>query len=294
MSFDQLSSLEAGRGRGGNAGYSDDPDFQRLSQDLMNRLFKLNGNNQRLNGEVGHLGTRRDTPRVRERVHELIEESRDTFKEVGEGVKKIQTWEDVTVGRPSFRGFILCRSILTVDCPQPTQKYMQQKLSREFQSSLSEFQSLQRQALEKEKASVSAARAAADHETGVTEAHPGSPQQQQQQLQQQELARLAAQDDVDFQEALIIEREEEIRNIEQGVGDLNVLFQQVAQIVTEQGEVLDTIERNVEQVRDDTRGADRELRSAARYQKQARSKACCLLLILSVILTIILLAIFLG
>lgn len=102
------------------------------------------------------------------------------------------------------------------------------------------------------------------------------------------------QDEVDFQEALIIEREEEIRNIEQGVGDLNVLFQQVAQIVTEQGEQLDTIEHNAYNVRDDTRGADSELRSAARYQKNARSKACCLLLVLAVILTIVLLAIFLG
>lgn len=67
----------------------------------MNKLFRLNGNNQRLSGEVGHLGTRRDTPRVRERVHELIEESRNTFKEVGEGVKKIQMWEDMTVCRSS-------------------------------------------------------------------------------------------------------------------------------------------------------------------------------------------------
>jgi len=273
MSFDQLSSLEAGRRRG-TPGYTDDPEFQRLSQDLMNKLFKLNGNNQRLSGEVGHLGTRRDTPRVRERVHELIEESRDTFKEVGEGVKKIQTWEEVT----------------------PQQKYMQQKLSREFQSSLSEFQSLQRQALEKQKASVSAARAAVDQDAEATAGGggPTSPQLLQQQQQQQELTRLAPQDEVDFQEALIIEREEEIRNIEQGVGDLNVLFQQVAQIVTEQGEVLDTIANNVENVRDDTRGADRELRSAARYQKNARSKACCLLVILTVILTIILLAVFLG
>lgn len=172
---------------------------------------------------------------------------------------------------------------------------MQQKLSREFQSSLSEFQSLQRQALEKQKASVSAARAAVDHEdeSGTGAASGGGPSSPQL-LQQQELTRLAPQDEVDFQEALIIEREEEIRNIEQGVGDLNVLFQQVAQIVTEQGEVLDTIERNVEVVRDDTQGADRELRSAARYQKNARSKACCLLVILSVILTIILLAVFLG
>jgi t-SNARE complex subunit (syntaxin) len=112
--------------------------------------------------------------------------------------------------------------------------------------------------------------------------------------QQQQLQNLASQDEVDFQEALIIEREDEIRNIEQGVGDLNVLFTQVAQIVTEQGEQLDTIENNVENVRTDTRGADYELRSAARYQKQARSKACCLLLILAVILTIVLLAVFLG
>lgn len=96
MSFDQLSSLEAG-GRRGSPSFSDDPDFQRLSQDLRNKLFKLSGNNQRLKGELGHRGTRRDTPRVRERVHELLDESRGLFKDVGEGVKKVQTWEDVTV-----------------------------------------------------------------------------------------------------------------------------------------------------------------------------------------------------
>lgn len=170
---------------------------------------------------------------------------------------------------------------------KPTQKYTQQKLSRDFQTTLSEFQDLQRQALEKQKASVSAARAALDTESPSASAEPQLLEQQQ----QQELARLAPQDEVDFQDALIVEREEEIRNIEQGVGDLNVLFQQVAQIVSEQGEQLDTIANNVEYVRTDTRAADVELRSAARYQKNARSKACCLLLILAVILTLVILAI---
>lgn len=172
---------------------------------------------------------------------------------------------------------------------------MQQKLSREFQSSLSEFQSLQRTALDKQKASVTAARSVIDATDPSHSAHPllDEPQLLQQQ-QEQELTHLAPQSEVDFQDALILEREEEIRNIEQGVGDLNVLFQQVAQIVSEQGEMLDTIANNVENVRDDTAGADRELRSAARYQKNARGKACCLLLILSVILTIIVLAVLLG
>ena len=168
---------------------------------------------------------------------------------------------------------------------------MQQKVSREFGASLTEFQNLQRQALEKQKASVVADRATIDPEgTSSHLERPLSPQQEQ----AQELTRLAPQDEVDFQEALIIEREEEIRNIEQGVGDLNVLFQQVAQIVSEQGEQLETISDNVEDVRDNTRGGERELRAAARYQKNARSKACCLLLILAIIFTIVLLAVFVG
>lgn len=268
MSFDQLSSLEAGTRRSGGNSYTDDPDFQRLSQQLSTKLFKLQGNIANLGRDIGHLGTRHDNARVRERVNNLLEESKDLFKETGEGVKSLSGWTDVT----------------------PTQRYSQQKISREFQTSLSEFQSLQRQALEKQKASVSAARAAQDEGTAGVE----GPEPTLLQQQQQEMARLASQDEVEFQENLIIEREEEIRNIEQGVGDLNVLFTQVASMVHEQGEQINTIADNVENTRQDTRGADYELRSAARYQKNARSKACCLLLILAVILTIILLAIFLG
>ena len=77
--------------------YSDDPEFQRLSQELMSKLFTLTGNISRLSNEIALLGTKRDTERVRERVHDLLEESKDTFKDVGEGVKKIQSWEDVSV-----------------------------------------------------------------------------------------------------------------------------------------------------------------------------------------------------
>lgn len=116
--------------------------------------------------------------------------------------------------------------------------------------------------------------------------------QQQQQLEQQ--PRLANQNEVDFQESLIIERESEIRNIEQSVGELNELFRDVAHIVNEQGSQLDIIGENVQNVGSNTQGANSELRSASRYQKNARNKACCLLVILAVILVIIVLAATLG
>jgi len=116
----------------------------------------------------------------------------------------------------------------------------------------------------------------------------------QQQAQLLEEPRLADQSEVDYQENLIIEREGEIRQIEQSVGELNELFRDVAHIVREQGDMLDTIDVNVENTLTDTRGADVELRSASRYQKAARNKACCLLLILAIIMIIVVLAVVLG
>ena len=171
---------------------------------------------------------------------------------------------------------------------QPSQRFTQSKLNREFQASLTEFQALQRTALEKERASAAASRAALSE----FQSHPpsGAVDGQQQQLQQQEELRLAPQSEVDFQESLIIERESEIRNIEQSVGELNELFRDVAHMVHEQGEQLDIISDNVQGVRDDTRAADRELITASKHQRNARNKMCCLLLILAVVLTVIILA----
>lgn len=100
MSFDQLSSLESQpttTRRDEDSHYTDDPEFQQLSQELMTKLFSLTGNISRLSNEIALLGTKRDTERVRERVHDLLEESKESFKEVGEGVKQIQSWEDVNV-----------------------------------------------------------------------------------------------------------------------------------------------------------------------------------------------------
>lgn len=177
---------------------------------------------------------------------------------------------------------------------QKQQKYEQTKISTDFQAALQDFQALQRRALEKERASVTAARAAQETEAAQGSGGSGAAEELPMQRQLQQSQPLAPQNEVDFQEALIIEREEEIRNIEQGVGDLNVLFRQVAQIVDEQEVGIRTIADNVENVQDSTRQADLETRQAARYQKAARNKSCCLLLILAVILTIVILAIVLG
>lgn len=211
---------------------------------------------------------------MRERVQDLLHETGDGFKEVGEGLKKVNEWQDVG----------------------PSQKYTQGKLSQEFRASLGEFQGLQRQALEKQRAARTALeleqQSAGATGTG-TEGGSGGAGQQQQQLQQQKPA-LADQSEVNFNETLIIERESEIRNIESSVSELNELFRDVAHMVHEQGQSLDIISENVTQTRDDTRNADQQLRTAARHQKSARGKACCLLVILAIVLAVVILAVLVG
>ncbi|KAJ5881808.1 t-SNARE [Penicillium soppii] len=271
MSYDQLNSLESQpttMRRDEDPQYRDDPDFDHLAEQLSDQLFTLTSNISRLSNQIALLGTKRDTERVRERVHNLLEETRTGFRDVGEGIKEIQTWKDVN----------------------PSQKWTQQKLSSEFKATLDEFQTIQRRALEKQRASAVAARTAIEDGEQLT--GDNDLLLQEQQLEEQH--RMANQGEVDFQESLIIEREAEIRNIEQSVGELNELFRDVAHIVTEQGGQLDIISENVQNVTQDTRGANVELRSASRYQKNARNRACCLFVILAVILLIIVLAIVLG
>ncbi|KAF1960100.1 SNARE domain-containing protein [Byssothecium circinans] len=270
MSFQRSPALESQPTtwrREDDPQYADDPEFREFSSKLGDDLFSLTSDLSRLSQELHKLGTSRETARVRERVKTTIEETSDKFKEIGERLKKLTTWPDVG----------------------PSQKFTQAKLSREFKATLTEFQQLQRQALEKEKASASAARAAFQDQTSPTEERGGFGQQQE-----QEQLRLASQDEVDFQEQLIIERESEIRNIEQSVGELNELFRDVAHMVHEQGAQLDIIEENVEVTHDASRGAHVNLKQANNYQKSARSKACILLLILALVLVIIILAVVLD
>ena len=104
MSFDRLSSLESQpttTRRQDDPQYRDDPAFSSLTEDLSTRLFELVSNISRLSNEIARLGTKRDTQRARERVHDLLEETRDGFKEVGEGIKRAQTWSDLNVSVPS-------------------------------------------------------------------------------------------------------------------------------------------------------------------------------------------------
>lgn len=114
MSFDRLPSLEEQPSGHYDEPYTDDPEFAQFTQGLSDQLFTLTSNVARLSDQVALLGTKRDNERLQERVHDLLEETREGFRELGEGIKKLQTWEDISVGYTVLGGNT--RSIYQDNC----------------------------------------------------------------------------------------------------------------------------------------------------------------------------------
>lgn len=116
---------------------------------------------------------------------------------------------------------------------------LKEKLTSEFLESLKNFQVIQRTAAQKEKESISRARANSLNRGDsnlIDLQSPEGPQQHQLNLQIEE--------EVDLD--LLREREQSIKKIETDIVEVNQIFKDIAKIVHEQGEVMDSIEANVE------------------------------------------------
>ena len=118
----------------------------------------------------------------------------------------------------------------------------------------------------------------------------------------------ALDNEVEFNEQLIAEREEDLKEIERSILEVNEIFRDLGTLVHEQGHMLgeelfiaahlmnqflisptDNIESNVQDVTINMENATGELRQASKWQKSTRNKLCCLMLIFAVIAVVLIL-----
>jgi len=165
-------------------------------------------------------------------------------------------------------------------------KLQRERLTNDFSVVLNNFQSAQRTAAMKEKASVSRARA----ESGITgqadllggDTTPTATGAQ---------AKLQLEQNVDLR--TLQEREKAIRQLESDIVDVNQIFKDLALMVHEQGELVDSIEANVDSaVLNADRGGS-NIRQASEYQRKLRRKRIfCMILLVVVILLVALIIYF--
>ncbi|XP_028967696.1 syntaxin-16 [Galendromus occidentalis] len=87
----------------------------------------------------------------------------------------------------------------------------------------------------------------------------------------------------------VAQREQEIQGVVRSIHDLNAVFKEVAQLVVEQGSVVDRIDYNVEHVQASVQQGLQQLHKAAAYQRgNAKLKCIVILTVVTVFMTIVL------
>jgi len=101
------------------------------------------------------------------------------------------------------------------------------------------------------------------------------------------IALLQIENEREFNDALIHDREMGIKQIESAVSEVNEIFTDLANLVHEQGFMIDNIESNIESTAVQTQDGVVQLQKASQHQKSARSKMCILAIILVVIAAVL-------
>ncbi|KAG9436609.1 syntaxin-12 isoform X1 [Apis mellifera carnica] len=106
-------------------------------------------------------------------------------------------------------------------------------------------------------------------------------------LQAQEDEHRVTQRNLEFQQGLLLEREDRIKRIEGDILDVNQIMRELAALVYQQGDTINTIDNHIENVHGNVELGAQELIKASNYQSKYRRKVFVLLL-LAIIVVIIL------
>lgn len=269
------------------SGYTDSPEFEQRKEGIITQLFEINGQISTLQQFITSLEGLLHKGNVNAKVVENIDKRSvvnirkvgGLIKEVNELVHKINKVEESDLDK--------------------TQLIAREKILRDVQYSLKEFQSTQLHYTNVMKQINSRAKAVLNEEEHnrsalLQEEEQGKKQQgQREQVLEYAIEREPINnEEFAYQANLIRQRDEEITNIEQGVTELNEIFKDLGSVVQQQGMLVDNIEANIYTTSDNTAMASRELNKAMRSQRNANKWCIYMLIGLSFMLLILILVIF--
>ncbi|XP_004512499.1 syntaxin-22-like [Cicer arietinum] len=235
-------------------------------------VFQINTAVSTFQRLVNTLGTPKDTPELRDKLHktrlhigQLVKDTSDKLKQASE----IDHHVDANA----------------------TKKIADAKLAKDFQAVLKEFQKAQRLAAERETAYPPfVPQAVQPSSYTVSEVGDISDKSQEQHALLVESRRqevISLDNEISFNEAIIEEREQGIQEIQQQIGEVNEIFKDLAVLVHEQGAMIDDIGSNIEHSHETTAQAKSQLVKASKTQRSSSSLVCLLLVIFGVVLLII-------
>lgn len=225
MSFQDLEAGNARglprRGGGGRAGAA--AAGAGASQAVASGVFQINTAVSTFQRLVNTLGTPKDTPDLRERIHktrqhitQLVKDTSEKLKQASEADHRVEV--------------------------SASKKIADAKLAKDFQAVLKEFQKAQRLAVEREAAYAPfISQAGLPQSYNSSEVNNGADKLAEQRTallesRRQELVFLD--NEIVFNEAVIEERDQGIQEIQHQITEVNEIFKDLAVLVHDQGQMI--------------------------------------------------------
>ncbi|XP_038057807.1 syntaxin-7-like isoform X1 [Patiria miniata] len=271
--YGSLDSTSDSRYQDGQFGSGQSNEFADLSQQVSSAIFKISNNVTTLEKAVRQLGTPSDSTLLRNRIQASIQTTNKIVSETTTCLKDL-TLMSRNLGKSSR---------LQVD-----------RLTNEYHESVQRYSGVQKKVASKMRScpNVPPKAPPTSGSMDVVQYDESKKALLEETRRQGIESQLQVQDQqIDYDMNLLQEREEQIRQIEAAMLDVNEIFRDLSAMVSEQGEVVDSIEANIEKASSNVEGANTQLQTASRYQKKARRKMCCCIVIMAItalIITIIL------
>ena len=253
------------RGGYGNAnkGYpsarNGDSEYIRLSNCISSNIQQLTNKIAAIQRMVNQIGTNADVPEMFDNLQMVQKEANMIATETASFLKQSQQIE----ASPS---------------EARQRKIQQEKLQENFSNALHKLQQAQRLAVEKERECVQRVRAQS-LDKGFQDHRDSSPIKDKS-GGGDPFSGFQVQQEADVNIDMIREREDALRQLESDIVNVNEIFKDLAIMVHEQGETIDSIEANVDHTHEHVEAANVQLQKAKSHLSAARKKKCCLILIL--------------
>lgn len=253
-----------------NSKISGDP--QKLLNQAVQHLNTITTNNNQILQFVDKLGTNKDTHDLRERLNSMIESNRNISRDAVETLRLLQ--EAIAPKTAENRAFEIQHA----------------KIQKELQAAVKRFQEISNTSAQKRKEFVQKDRTSLrimqedvkkQNNKGIFPDRDSEANEAQSLLQankRQQMLQLNT--EINHRQAIIEEREEEIKTIESELYEINDIMKDLSTMVSEQGEHLVRIEDNILDARSHTEKAQTELVKAEGHQKSSRTKLCIILFII--------------
>ncbi|XP_041484381.1 syntaxin-12-like isoform X2 [Lytechinus variegatus] len=244
-------------------------DFTSLMNTCSSSIFKINSNISSLEKAIRQIGTQSDSNPLRAKIQQMLTQTNASIAQTKQCMSQL--------GHTS-------RTL-------EKQKRIQfERIANDFHDTVQRYGSVQKRVANKMRSSPSVRPQSQsqgtmgfgeqgqdyDQKAPLLSAEEEERKRQMQiQMQQQDAA-------IDYDLTLIQEREEQIRQIEATMLDVNEIFKDLSMMVSEQGEMIDSIEANVDRAGDNVEEGTKQLATASKYQKKARKKMCCIFMILAI------------